>query len=72
DVRLTYPVFLPLPNWKDGVTERIEWQTDVMISESGAEQRRPIRLHPRRSFEATFLRWEEKRTLLDTTIAGVG
>ncbi|ECV8069637.1 hypothetical protein ABQ22_25065, partial [Salmonella enterica subsp. enterica serovar Typhimurium] len=59
DVRLTYPVFLPLPNWKDGVTERIEWQTDVMISESGAEQRRPIRLHPRRSFEATFLRWEE-------------
>ncbi|EME3429215.1 TPA_asm: hypothetical protein G0K32_09010 [Salmonella enterica subsp. enterica serovar Typhimurium] len=72
DVRLTYPVFLPLPNWKDGVTERIEWQTDVMISESGAEQRRPIRLHPRRSFEATFLRWEENRTLLDTTIAGVG
>lgn len=72
DVRLTYPVFLPLPNWKDGVTERIEWQTDVMQSESGAEQRRPIRLHPRRSFEATFLRWEENRTVLDATIAGVG
>lgn len=72
DVRLTYPVFLPLPNWKDGVTERIEWLTDVMMSESGAEQRRPVRLHPRRSFEATFLRWEENRTVLDSTIAGVG
>lgn len=72
DVRLSYPVFLPLPNWKDGITDRIEWQTDVMISETGAEQRRPIRLFPRRSFDASFLRWEEKRTILDSTIAGVG
>lgn len=72
DARLTYPVFLPLPNWKDGVTERIEWQTDVLVSETGAEQRRPIRLHPRRSFEGSFLRWEENRTILDTTVAGIG
>lgn len=72
DVRLGYPVFLPLPNWKDGVTERIEWQTDVMQSETGAEQRRPIRVYPRRSIEASFLRWEENRQVLDATITGVG
>nr|ELR5076389.1 hypothetical protein [Providencia rettgeri] len=72
DVRLSYPVFLPMPNWKDGITERLEWQTDVMISETGAEQRRPIRLHPRRTFEGTFLRWDENRQVLDTTMAGIG
>lgn len=72
DIRLSYPVFLPQPNWKDGIMDRIEWQTDVMISETGAEQRRPIRLFPRRSFEASFLRWEENRTILDSTIAGIG
>lgn len=72
DKRLGYPVFLPMPNWKDGITERIEWQTDVLGSETGAEQRRPIRLHPRRSFDASFLRWDENRQILDTTMAGVG
>lgn len=72
DQRLSYPVFLSLPNWKDGVTERLEWQTDVMSSETGAEQRRPVRLHPRRSFEATFLRWEQNRTILDSEIIGIG
>lgn len=72
DVRLSYPVFLPMPNWKDGITERLEWQTDVMVSETGAEQRRPIRLHPRRTFEGSFLRWDENRQVLDTTMAGIG
>jgi hypothetical protein len=57
DLRLTYPVFLSRPNWKSGITERLEWQTDVMISETGAEQRRPVRTYPRRSIEASFLRW---------------
>lgn len=72
DVRLTYPVFLPEMNWKDGMTERIEWQTDVMMSETGAEQRRPIRLFPRRTIEASFLRWEQNRTVFDSVIGGVG
>ena len=61
-----------MPNWKDGITERLEWQTDVMVSETGAEQRRPIRLHPRRTFEGSFLRWDENRQVLDTTMAGIG
>lgn len=72
DIRLTYPVFLPEPNWKNGVTERLEWMTDVLSSETGAEQRRKLRLTPRRSFEATFMRWGENRGLLDSTLVGIG
>lgn len=72
DVRLTYPVFLADPNWKNGIDERIEWYTDVLESETGAEQRRAVRRYPRRSIEASFLRWEQNRTILDAMVAGIG
>jgi len=72
DERMGYPVFLVKPNWADGVTETLEWYTDVMQSETQVEQRRALRVHPRRSFEASFMRYGPYRTLLDSFLAGVG
>lgn len=72
DPRRGLPVFSVLPNWKNGVTERLSWSTDVMQSESGAEQRRALRPHPRRSFEATFLRKGVTRSIMDNFFVAVG
>ena len=72
DVRLSYPVFLPKPDWKSGVLERLEWLTDVLQSESGAEQRRKLRQYPRRSLEASFSRFGNNRNLIDSYLTGVG
>lgn len=72
DYRFELPVFTVLPNWKNGITERLSWETDVLSSESEAEQRRSVRRHPRRSFEAEFLRAKAQRTRLDNFFVGVG
>lgn len=61
-----------VPNWADGVLERLSWKTDVLTSGSGAEQRRALRLAPRRSFEAKALLEGRERALLDLTLAGWG
>lgn len=39
------------PDWSDGITETLEWKTDVLASRSGAEQRIARRIAPRRTFE---------------------
>jgi hypothetical protein len=44
-------VFGLAPNWASGLTERIEWLTDVMTMRDGGEQRVRLRVDPRRSFE---------------------
>lgn len=72
DARLSYPVFLPKPNWAGGIIERLEWNTDVLSSETGAEQRRKLRHVPRRSFEGSFNAFGNNRNLIDSYIAGVG
>jgi hypothetical protein len=72
DYRFTLPVFTTLPNWKGGVTERLTWVTDVMPSETTAEQRRSVRRNARRSFEASFLRQRAARNRLDSFFAGIG
>lgn len=66
------PVFTVLPNWRDGITERLEYLTDIMTSNTGVEQRRSVRIYPRRSFEAGFSRHDEMRARLDNFIAGIG
>lgn len=63
--RLAYPVFLPQPNWADEVSERFSWLTDVLSSESQAEQRRRLREKPRHSIEASFLTYGIHRNLMD-------
>lgn len=72
DPRRVLPVFSMLPNWAGGVTERLEWLSDVLTSETGAEQRRCLRTRPRRSFEAGFLRQGPNRTWLDSFVVGTG
>lgn len=72
DPRRDLPVLTLLPNWKDGVTERLAWYTDVMQSESAAEQRRALRMSPRRTFEVSFLRKGVTRAMLDNFFVAVG
>lgn len=71
DPRRALPVFTLTPNWKGGVLERLEWLTEVLISERAVEQRRSLRRYPRRSFEASFLRADNQRSRLDTFFTGV-
>lgn len=76
DYRFSLPVFTTMPNWQGGILERLSWLTDVLSSETDAEQRRSVRRSPRRSFEAQFLRGSmhdaSSRDRLDTFFAGVG
>ncbi|WP_325438054.1 hypothetical protein [Pseudomonas nitroreducens] len=60
------------PDWADGVLERLTWATDILQSESGVEQRRAIRLSPRREFEAPILVEGRERQLLDLSLFGWG
>lgn len=60
------------PDWGDGVTETLTWATDILQSESGMEQRRAIRLAPRREFEAPMLVEGRERQLLDLALFGWG
>lgn len=72
DRRLTFPLFSVLPNWKDGITERLSYNTEVFSSEQDEEQRRGIRRNARRSIEADFLRRGLNRARLDFFFTGVG
>lgn len=38
-------------DWSQGMVERLEWSTDVLTSYRGEEQRRALRLGPRKSIE---------------------
>ncbi|MCY1266019.1 hypothetical protein D9M69_218830 [compost metagenome] len=58
------------PDWGDGVLERLTWATDILQSESGVEQRRALRLAPRREFEAPMLVEGRERQLLDLSLFG--
>lgn len=60
------------PDWGDGVTETLTWATDILRSETGMEQRRAIRLAPRREFEAPMLFEGRERQLLDLSLFGWG
>ena len=59
-------VFGLRPNWAHGITERLEWLTDVLESYDGSEQRVPLRQFPRRTVEYAMLlegndaRWLEQ------------
>lgn len=59
------PVWTIRPNWKEGITERLEWLTDVLAADDGSEQTRSLRLSPRRGFEMTFNPWDEDRSYFE-------
>ncbi len=66
------PVWTIPPNWKVPIVERLEWLSDVLTSRSGAEQRRSIRLTPRRHFEFQINPLDNVRTFLDLWLHGIG
>ena len=72
DRRFQYPLWPYSPNWRYDVAEALTWLTDVMGSETAAEQRRRLRSNPRRSVEATFTRWGDKEQLTYNMIGGIG
>lgn len=69
-------VFLPVwsfrANWKEPMTERLGFLTDVLTASLGAEQRRSLRQTPRRTFEADFLLTGPERTFWDLFINRLG
>lgn len=62
---MTLPLWPFAPNWGDPVTETLAWLTDVLESPSGAEQRRALRLAPRRGFGFSVVVRGHERTLFD-------
>lgn len=66
------PVFSFLPNWADGVLERVSYLTDIPTSETGSEQRRSLRRHPRREFDVSFMRHGVLRSRLNNFLLGIG
>ena len=62
---MALPLWTFPPNWSSPIKETLEWLTDVLQSPSGAEQRRALRLAPRRSFAFEVLLHQAQRTRAD-------
>jgi hypothetical protein len=66
------PVWTITPNWAQGITETLSWLTDVLASTNGTEQRRALRLSPRRMFEMSFALIDQERSLFDLWLHRLG
>ncbi|MDF3932929.1 hypothetical protein [Pseudomonas citronellolis] len=60
------------PDWGDSITERLSSLTDILASDTGVEQRRALRLAPRREFEAQMYAEGRERQMLDLALFGWG
>ena len=60
------------PDWANGIRERLIWATDIMQSPRGAEQRRAIRLAPRRELNADLIVDGRERQAFDMAMFGWG
>lgn len=64
------PTWSLTPNWDTPVREKIGFLTDVMLAWTGVEQRRALRLAPRRAFiGATLAQTAEKRFIENALFA---
>lgn len=66
------PVWSFAPNWAQGITEHMSFLTDVLISSTGAEQRRAVRLSPRIGLEMTFNPKDNVRAFMDLFLNRLG
>ncbi|HHQ6625734.1 TPA: hypothetical protein ACSTL5_002209 [Serratia fonticola] len=60
------------PDWAEGVTERLEWLTDILTSPAGVEQCRALRRSPRRTWSAAFILQGTARTQFTLMLARNG
>ncbi|MDE4924371.1 hypothetical protein PQH03_06990 [Ralstonia insidiosa] len=56
------------PDWAQPVVERLEFKTDIMTAWSGAEQRRALRVSPRRIFEFDVQAWQQDRRFVEAVL----
>ena len=64
------PVFLPIvPNWKNGVRDTYEFKTDLFVTRDKSEQRRSLRMQPRRSIEAALMLDGERLRVFSDALA---
>jgi hypothetical protein len=55
-------------DWGAGVLERLEWATDVLTSYRGEEQRRALRLGPRKALEFSVMASGNQRRILESAL----
>lgn len=61
-----------VPDWSQPVVERLSWLTEILANSRGAEQRRSLRIAPRKTYEARFVAAGRERALFDLAMAGWG
>lgn len=59
-----------LIDWTDGVRERLAWATDILQSETGAEQCRALRIAPRRTLGVDLFIDKRERQHFDVVLFG--
>lgn len=59
-------------DWSDGILERLEWLTTVTRSPLGREQRRKLRLSPRRTFKMKSIAKGTVRQFMELSLADAG
>ncbi|QIN95183.1 hypothetical protein DLP3_020 [Stenotrophomonas phage vB_SmaS_DLP_3] len=60
------------PNWAENVNVRLEWKTDVLLSRFSYEQRRKLRIGPRKTYEFEVLMDERERRTVENNVIGWG
>lgn len=56
------------PDWSAGVRETLQFRTDVMTAWSGAEQRRALRIAPRRQFQFSAPMGQQERRVIEASL----
>lgn len=65
-------IFTHIPNWEAGITETLEWLTDVQTTRTGKESRRRLRRDPRRSMTFSVTSTGDDLRRLDGDLWRVG
>lgn len=65
-------IFTHIPNWESGITETLEWLTEVRTTRTGKESRRRLRRDPRRSMTFSVVSAGDSLRRLDADLFRVG
>lgn len=65
-------IFSFAPTWEGGITETLEWRTTLAQGPLGTEQRRSIRIAPRRFFELKLIANKRERAYMDIAMFNWG